>query len=318
MNTLTSEIQITSTKENTESEKKGLIAVVGGTGRVGSSVANALRSHGFPVRVLTRSIKKRNAMPSGVEGILGNPHDKEALEALVDSAYGVFFVSLHDQYELQTGRAIIATANAGSVRKIVYASAAYPNPKNVLARKLYWTLIAVMSPHYKPKLTLDAAVRALPNGTVIMPANFYQNDDLYRQDILGEGIYPQPIGSKGTCRVDTRDIGDAAVKIFSQDGHGGRAYPLAGPVMNGKQCAAELSEVLCKPVSYAGDDLDQWEQRVKDRLALKECQDFRKTYELMQKVGFGLPQEAQDEGENLLGKPYRQYKEYARELLFQD
>ena len=294
-------------------KKKNLIAVLGGTGRIGTSVVKALRSHGFPVKVLTRSPEKIKTFPDGVEGLVGDPNDIKALEALVDNAYGLFFVSFHDENELKIGRDVIAAAQAAGVEKIVYASAAYPSPKNALVRKLFWTFLGLMSPHYKPKLTLDETVRNLPNGTVLMPANFFQNDELYRKDILEEGVYPQPVGSKGTCRVDTRDIGDAAVKIFSENGHAGRVYPLAGPVVNGVQIAAIISEILGIPVKYGGDDLDPWEARVKDRLAKKERKDFRKTYELMQKVGFGLPQWAQDEGETLLGRPYRQYQDYVNE-----
>ena len=290
-------------------KNKGLIAVLGGTGRIGSSVVEALRLNNFPVRVITRSKEKRESFRTGVEGIVGDPNDAGALDALVDGAYGLFFVSFHDDRELEIGRQVIKAAQAAGVKKIVFASAAYPNPKNPVVRKLLWTLLGQMSPHYKPKLILDETVRRLPNGTVLMPANFFQNDDIYQDDILDEGIYPQPVGSKGTCRIDTRDIGDAAVKIFSEDGHAGNVYPLAGPLMNGDQIAEVLSETLGKPVKYGGDDLDQWEIRVKGRLATKERKDFRKTYELMQKVGFGLPQSAQDEGETLLGRPYRQYQD---------
>lgn len=294
---------------------KGLIAVLGGTGRIGKSVVESLRVAGLPVRVLTRSEKKIKSLPDGVEGLLGDPHRKEDLKALLEGAYGVFFVSLHDPDELRMGQALIAAAQEARVQKIVYASAAYPNPANAIARKLIWTFIGLMSPHYKPKLTLDAAVRRLPNGTVLMPANFFQNDDIYRDDVLLEGVYPQPVGSKGTCRIDTRDVGDAAVSVFSEDGHAKRSYPLAGPTVTGEDIAAELTEVLGRPVRYAGDNLDAWEVRVQGRLAPKEVKDFRKTYELMHRVGFGLPQAAQDQGEELLRKPYRKYSDYARELL---
>ena len=299
-------------------KNKGLIAVLGGTGRIGTSVVDALCSSGFPVRVLTRSHEKCKYLPAGTEGIVGDPKDYEALEALVDNAFGVFFVSFHDAHELEIGKNVIAAAQAATVEKIVYASAAYPSPKNSVARKLFWTFLGFMSPHYKPKLTLDETVRNLPNGTVLMPANFFQNDEIYQQDIADEGVYPQPVGSKGTCRIDTRDVGDAAVKIFSEEGHNGNAYPLAGPLVNGTQIAATLSEVLGRPVKYGGDDLDLWEARVKDRLATKERQDFRKTYDLMQRVGFGLPQWAQDEGEALLGRPYRQYQDYVRESFLKN
>lgn len=294
---------------------RGLIAVLGGSGGIGSSVVEALQLHGFPVRVLTRFAEKCETFLPGVEGLVGDANDPDVLRALTNGAYGVFFTSLHDQNELKIGQDFIAAAQSAQVKKIVFASAAYPSPKNALVRKLFWSLLKQISPHYSPKLTLDAQVRKLPNGTVLMPANFFQNDDLYQQDILEEGIYPQPVGSKGTCRIDTRDIGDAAVRVFSEDGHQGKAYPLAGPLVNGEQIATSLSVLLGKPIKYAGDDLDQWEERVKDRFSTKKCNDYRKTYELMQRVGFGLPQSAQDEGEALLGRPYRLYQDYVKNQL---
>lgn len=294
---------------------QGLIAVLGGSGGIGNSVVEALRFHGFPVRVLTRFAEKCESFLPGVEGLVGDANDPEALRALTDGAYGVFFTSLHDQNELKIGQNFIAAAQDAKVEKIIFASAAYPSPKNAIVRKLFWSLLKRMSPHYSPKLTLDESVRKLPNGTVLMPANFFQNDDLYKQDIIEEGIYPQPVGSKGTCRIDTRDVGDAAVRVFSEDGHQGKAYPLAGPLVNGVQIADSLSTLLGKPIKYAGDDLDQWEERVNDRLPAKKRNDYRKTYELMQKVGFGLPPSAQDEGELLLGRPYRLYQDYVKDQL---
>ena len=64
--------------------------------------------------------------------------------------------------------------------------------------------------------------------------------------------------------------------------------------------AAVWSEVLGKPVQYAGDNLDDWDRRVEGRFASHEQQDFRKTYKLMQKVGFGVPSGDLAEFENLL------------------
>ncbi len=84
--------------------------------------------------------------------------------------------------------------------------------------------------------------------------------------------------------------------------------------MNGEQCAAVWSEVLDRPIRYAGDDLDAFEQRLKDRVTPKELQDFRKTYKLMQRVGFGVSAKAQAECEALLQKPIRRYIDYVREI----
>ena len=297
-----------------ENGKPGLIAVVGGTGRVGSGVVEALRQNQIPVRVLTRSPEKCERLPDGVDGLVGDPHDTAALKKLMVDAQGVFFVSLHDEHEEQVGRSVIAEAQRANVEKLVYSSAAYPNPKNKLARMLVWTMLGLMSPHYKPKLHLDSTVRKLPIGIVLMPANFFQNDELFLHDLMEESLYTHPIGTKGTSRIDTRDIGDAAVRVFSEDGHLGGVYPIVGPTMNGEQCAAVWSEVLDRPIRYAGDDLDAFEQRLKDRVTPKELQDFRKTYKLMQRVGFGASADAQAECEALLQKPIRKYIDYAREI----
>jgi uncharacterized protein YbjT (DUF2867 family) len=298
-----------------ENSNKGLTAVIGGTGRVGSCVVNSLLQNGFPVRVLTRSQEKLEKLPEGVEGLVGSPQDPSVISKLMEEARNVFFVSLHDKNEEQIGRSIITESERAGVNKLVFASAAYPNPKNPIQRKAMWTLIGLMSPHYKPKMRLDAKVRKMPTGIVLMPSNFFQNDEVYRKDIMEEGVYPQPLGEKGSSRIDTRDIGDAAARVLIESGHTRKAYPVVGPTLNGKDCAAVWSEVLGKPVQYAGDNLDDWDRRVEGRFASHEQQDFRKTYKLMQKVGFGVPSGDLAEFEKLLQKPLRSYSDYVKETV---
>jgi uncharacterized protein YbjT (DUF2867 family) len=68
------------------------------------------------------------------------------------------------------------------------------------------------------------------------------------------------MGSAGLSRVDVRDIAEAAAVALTQPGHEGQTYDLVGPAeVIGESTAKVWSEVLGKPITYAGDDLQAWE-----------------------------------------------------------
>ena len=52
--------------------------------------------------------------------------------------------------------------------------------------------------------------------TILRPNYFIQNDSSLQEALLGQRIYPQPIGSKGISMVDMRDIAEAAALSLLQ------------------------------------------------------------------------------------------------------
>jgi uncharacterized protein YbjT (DUF2867 family) len=182
------------------------------------------------------------------------------------------------------------------------------------ARALLVGLTGMLGPHYKPKLRVEQAIRRHAFGIALQPMNFFQNDEVFREEILA-GVYPQPLGPKRVNRVDVRDIADAAAIVLTEPGHEGRAYPVVGlDSLSGPDCAAIWSAVLGRPVRYAGDDLDAWARTVGDRLYPEERDDFAKTYAFFQRWGGKLPASVAARTTALLGRPPRRYRDYVREL----
>lgn len=122
--------------------------------------------------------------------------------------------------------------------------------------------------------------------TVIMANNFFQNDLAYRESILKEEIYPQPIGDIGLNRVDARDVADAVVAALTQTGHEFHYYPLIGvEVLTGQDLANIYSRSLGREVRYGGNDLNVWEAMVAHTLPSLLVQDLKRMYEFFQRHG---------------------------------
>jgi uncharacterized protein YbjT (DUF2867 family) len=85
---------------------------------------------------------------------------------------------------------------------------------------------ALHIPHFKSKAEIQQALRDSGMAyTLIMANNVFLNDLAYRESILEEGIYPQPIGDIGLNCVDVHDIADAVVTSLTQTGHEFQSYP---------------------------------------------------------------------------------------------
>jgi uncharacterized protein YbjT (DUF2867 family) len=121
-------------------------------------------------------------------------------------------------------------------------------------------------PHFAGKYTVERMIEDcdLP-VTILRPNYFIQNGTSMKNALLGQGIYPQPIGSKGISMVDTRDIGEAAALFLLKRENAAEPLPretieLVGPdALSGEAIAGIWSEVLGRQIRYGGDDLAAFE-----------------------------------------------------------
>ena len=51
----------------------------------------------------------------------------------------------------------------------------------------------------------------------------------YAESIRSEGVVRQPYGDRQTAIVHEADIAAVAAVALTEDGHGGKAYPITGP-----------------------------------------------------------------------------------------
>jgi uncharacterized protein YbjT (DUF2867 family) len=130
-----------------------------------------------------------------------------------------------------------------------------------------------------------------------------------------------PIGGKGLAMVDVRDVGEiAAIELIRRDK---ATEPLAlerinlvGPdTLTGADTAAIWSDVLGRPIAYAGDDTVAFEQNLRNFMPAWMAYDMR----LMagRFIADGMVPEAGDAARltKLLGRPLHTYRDFVAAIV---
>jgi uncharacterized protein YbjT (DUF2867 family) len=276
------------------------VLVLGGTGTVGSQVVRELLARGADVSVLTRNPKK--PLPPDVRAVAGDLLDPATVRSAFAGMDGVFLLNALSATECHEGLMAVDGARLGAVKKIVYLS-------------VHDVDKAPHLPHFGAKIPIEVAIRAsgIP-FTILRPNNFFQNDNWFKDALLGFGVYPQPIGDVGLSRVDVRDIAEAAAIALTSGGNDGRTVNLVGPDVHTGTSTAEIwGNVLGRRITYAGNDLDAWEKQALSTLPAFLAFDFRLMYAFFQEHGLKATAEDIERQTALLGHPPRRFEEFAAE-----
>ena len=278
------------------------ILVTGGTGTVGSAVVREITARGADVTVLTRDAGKASTLPAGVKTVTGNLLSPETVRRIFTDCGAVFLLNAVSQTESHEALLALCGMQLSRVKRVVYLSVHHVDH-------------AAHLPHFGSKVGVETALRGsgIP-FTILRPNNFYQNDYWYKDAMLQHGVYPQPLGSVGTSRVDVRDIAEAAAVTLLSSGHEGQTYDLVGPEAHtGESTAAIWAQALKRSVSYGGDDLDAWERQSLQYLPDWMVFDFRMMYDFFQRHGLVASREAIARQTTLLGHSPRPFATFAAE-----
>ena len=280
------------------------VLVIGGTGLLGRHVVQGLVAKGEQVQVLTRSPDKADTFPLGANGIIGDLRKLETLRWAMRGIDRVFLVTPLSPTETEEGLAVVAAANRAGVRHLVYLS-------------IYHVEQAPHVPHFRSKMEIQKALRDSGMAfTVIMANNFFQNDLAYRESILKEEIYPQPIGDIGLNRVDAHDVADAVVATLTQTGHEFHCYPLIGvEVLTGQDMADIYSRSLWREIRYGGNDLEVWGNKVRHTLPGWLVPDLKLMYEFFQHRGLRASEADFAQQAKVLGHLPRCFHTFVKETV---
>jgi uncharacterized protein YbjT (DUF2867 family) len=276
--------------------------VIGGTGLVGSQVVRELLQRNAEVTVLTRSAEKAKALPSGVQAVVGDLLRVDTVRSIFRGVDGVFLLNPVSPTETQEGLMAVTGARNAGVRRLVYQS-------------IHAVEEAAFLPHFGSKVAIEAGVKAsgIPY-TIVRPNSFFQVDPWFKDAMLQQGVYPQPLGSAGLSRVDIRDIAEAAAIALTTGGHEGQTYNVVGPdVLTGPGTAEAWGRALGREIRYAGEDMDAWERQSLQYLPALMVFDFRLMYEFFQKQGLRATREDVDRLTKVLGHPPRRFQDFVRE-----
>jgi uncharacterized protein YbjT (DUF2867 family) len=283
------------------------ILVIGATGTIGRQVVEQLVKRGADVRALVRDPAKAD-LPAGITVVQGDLLDVDSLRGAFAGVSTLFLLNAVVADEVTQALIALNLAREAGIERIVYLS--------VIHSDLY-----VNVPHFAGKFGVERMIERMGfNATILRPAYFMNNDLTIKDVVLGHGVYPMPVGSKGLAMVDARDIGEiAAIELIRRE-QAAAPLPLArinvvGPdTLTGAQIAAIWSEVLTRPIAYGGDDTAAFEKNLRTFMPGWMAYDMRLMSERF--LTDGMLPEASDVARltALLGRPLRSYRDFAREI----
>jgi uncharacterized protein YbjT (DUF2867 family) len=283
------------------------ILVIGATGRVGRHVVDQLVTRDADVRVLTRDPAKAD-VPAGVEVVQGDLLDIDAMRSALSGITSMFLLNAVTGDEFTQALITLNLARAAGIERIVYLSVLHAER-------------AVNVPHFAVKSGAERMLEQMGFGATILRASYFIENDLMIKDVvLQHGVYPMPIGDKGLAMVDARDIAEvAAIELIRRDQAPAKlpleTINLVGPeTLTGAGIAALWSDVLGRPVVYAGDDPSAFEQTMAGFMPQWMAYEMRLMAERY--VSDGLIPDAGDVERltALLGRPLRAYRAFASEV----
>ncbi|TWB45848.1 SDR family oxidoreductase [Nitrospirillum pindoramense] len=281
------------------------ILVIGATGRVGHHVVDQLVTRGATVRVLTRDPSKAK-FPPGVEVAQGDLLDIDSLRAAFTGVRTLFLLNAVTGDEFTQAIITLNIAREAGVERLVYLSVIHADR-------------FVNVPHFAVKLGAERMIEQMGfSATILRPSYFIDNEWVIKDVVLNHGVYPMPIGGKGVAMVDARDIAEvAAIELIRRDQAPGKlpleTINLVGPdTLTGADVAAIWSDVLGRPVAYAGDDPSGFEQTMAGFMPKWMAYEMRLMAERY--VSDGMIPEAGDVERltRILGRPLHTYRDVAK------
>ncbi|ONN70208.1 SDR family oxidoreductase [Pseudomonas oryzihabitans] len=284
------------------------ILVTGATGRVGRHLVQQLVQRDAKVRVLTRNPAGTD-FPAAVEVMQGDLLDLAALRRAFSGVSTLFLLNAVTGDEFTQALITLNIARESGVERVVYLS-------------VFGADSAVNVPHFAVKFGAERMLAAMDFGaTILRPSYFIDNEAILKDVILQHGIYPMPLGDKGVAMVDARDIAEvAALELIRRDQAPGRlpseTLNLVGPdTLTGEGAAAIWSELLGRPIHYAGDDPQGFEQNMATFMPAWMAYEMRLMAERYVSDGM-LPQPGDRERlVQMLGRPLHGYRDFARSLI---
>ena len=286
------------------------ILVTSSTGTIGSQVVKALVGHGAQVKAMMRDTRKADRVP-GAEPVVGDLRDPQSVRAALAGVDTLFLLSPVVAEEMTMALLTLRLAAEAGIKGIVYFSMVNADALTDV-------------PHAAAKFAAERMIQTLDLPATVLRANYFmQNDAMIKDALLDQGLYAMPIGQRGAAMVDARDIGEvAALELLKRERSTQRLprdlIDISGPeILTAERLTAIWSEVLGKPVTYAGDDLDAFEKKQRELMPPAMALDITLMFDGWQKMGVLPVEGAVDRLTTLLGRPLRTYCAFAEETARQ-
>lgn len=264
------------------------ILVTGATGTVGGHIVSQLHHAGHEVLALTRNAAKAN-FPAGVEVVEGDLTKPETFAAKLTGVEAMHLINFggDDYADLQTGEEIVALAEKAGVKRVTVLLGGAPAALEGVVQKsaLAWTLL--------------------------QPVEFMDNMLEWSEAIRNEGKLSLAFVDRKTAIVHEADIAAVAVAALTEEGHGGKTYPITGSeVLSPRKMIDIISKTIGKEIQLVELTPEQAQDEMRAAGQSEELiQFFMWVYGNPPEIGYTVVPTVPD----VTGRPNRTFAQWAAE-----
>ncbi|MBX3019522.1 MAG: NAD(P)H-binding protein [Bdellovibrionaceae bacterium] len=270
--------------------KQGKVLVIGGSGKVGSGIAQILRAQNY--EVVTATSRKAGAGQVHLNQVTG-----EGLHAAfegVDRAFLLAPPGIVDQYALLSP--LIQEAKRRGLKKVVLMTSMGANASDA-------------TPFRRAELELEKSGLAY---NIIRPNWFMDNfHTFWIQGIKEAGTIFLPAGTAKTSFIDAGDISAVAAKLLTTDQWNDRDFDLTGgEALDHDQVARALSEASGREIKYQDISPEDFVQGLKGAGLPADYSEFLGM--IMGYVKAGYSAAINDNVRTITGRAPRTLQDYAK------
>jgi len=232
-----------------------MLLVTGASSPTGSAIVRRFSANGHPVRGLTRSLARVEALAAlpGVELVEGDMTKPATLGRALEGVTRALVISSVQEDLVATQATFFAAAKAAGVTHLVKVSGEESgigfDPEAFRGTRA----------HMAAERELEACGVA---WTMLRPSQFMQFY-LRRAADIGRGVIALPMGASQLAPIDIEDIAQVAVAVMTTPGHEGQRYRMTGPeALTMTEVAAAFTEGLGTPVRYVDVPPDEFRARL--------------------------------------------------------
>ena len=276
-----------------------MILITGASGNTGQEVLKQIVKSGHRVRAAFQSEQKAANAPAGVEAVIMDYNQPETMMAALQGVDRVFLVApvVPTLVELER-KATDAIRLSRSVRQVVKLSAMGPRETTFPGQ------------HRES----EDYIKSTGIGyTFLRPNGFMQNFAMYSgATIKTQNAFYGCQSNGQVSHIDLRDIGAAAVKTLTEDGHLGKIYTLTGcEALTNSRIEELLSAAVGREIKYIDLSSDQMRQAL---LAAGSPEwSANSLVNLQELYRSGGASEVSDDVERILGRKPIAFEQFARD-----